>query len=76
VTGIEADYLLVGAGAMGMAFVDTLLAETDANIVLVDENHQPGGGARVATPTPSPTWIARRSACRQRRLYRCSTATG
>ncbi|MDG4666246.1 FAD/NAD(P)-binding protein [Mycobacterium sp. 236(2023)] len=42
-TRIEADYLVVGAGAMGMAFVDTLLAETDATIVLVDENHQPGG---------------------------------
>ncbi len=42
-TGIEADYLVVGAGAMGMAFVDTLLTETDATIVLVDENHQPGG---------------------------------
>ena len=27
---IEADYLVVGAGAMGMAFVDTLITETDA----------------------------------------------
>ncbi|MGE2732380.1 NAD(P)/FAD-dependent oxidoreductase [Mycolicibacterium vaccae] len=42
-TGIQADYLVIGAGAMGMAFVDTLLAETDSTIVLVDENHQPGG---------------------------------
>lgn len=42
-TSIEADYLVVGAGAMGMAFVDTLLAESNATIVLVDENHQPGG---------------------------------
>ncbi|MGE0215320.1 NAD(P)/FAD-dependent oxidoreductase [Mycolicibacterium sp.] len=42
-TSIEADYLVVGAGAMGMAFVDTLLTETDATVVLVDENHQPGG---------------------------------
>ncbi|AFM18601.1 hypothetical protein Mycch_3876 [Mycolicibacterium chubuense NBB4] len=42
-TSIEADYLVVGAGAMGMAFVDTLLAETDATVVLVDEGHQPGG---------------------------------
>lgn len=40
---IEADYLVVGAGAMGMAFVDTLVAETDATIVLVDRNDQPGG---------------------------------
>ena len=40
---IEADYLVVGAGAMGIAFVDTLLTETDATVVLVDANHQPGG---------------------------------
>ncbi|MGE2836338.1 NAD(P)-binding protein [Mycobacterium sp. SMC-4] len=42
-TSMEADYLVVGAGAMGMAFVDTMLSETDATIVLVDQNHQPGG---------------------------------
>ena len=42
-TSIEADYLVIGAGAMGMAFVDTMLTETDATVVLVDENHQPGG---------------------------------
>ena len=40
---LEADYLVVGAGAMGMAFVDTLVAETDATVVLVDRNDQPGG---------------------------------
>ena len=28
---------------MGMAFVDTLLTETDCTVVLVDQNHQPGG---------------------------------
>lgn len=28
---------------MGMAFIDTLLTETDATVVLVDQNHQPGG---------------------------------
>ncbi|MDT5335592.1 MAG: hypothetical protein QOD90_1097, partial [Mycobacterium sp.] len=40
---IEADYLVVGAGAMGMAFVDTLITETGATVVLVDRNDQPGG---------------------------------
>jgi hypothetical protein len=40
---IEADYLVVGAGAMGMAFVDTLITETDATVVVVDRNDQPGG---------------------------------
>ena len=37
------DYLVVGAGASGMAFVDTLLTETDADIVMVDQRHRPGG---------------------------------
>ncbi|MCB0948838.1 MAG: NAD(P)/FAD-dependent oxidoreductase [Mycobacterium sp.] len=49
-TDIDADYLVVGAGAMGMAFVDTLLAETDATVVLVDENHQPGGHWNAVYP--------------------------
>ncbi len=40
---IEADYLVIGAGAMGMAFVDTWSAETDATVVIVDRNDQPGG---------------------------------
>lgn len=47
---IEADYLVVGAGAMGMAFIDTLLCETDARVVLVDRNHQPGGHWTAAYP--------------------------
>ena len=40
---IETDYLIVGAGAMGMAFADTMLSETDADIVIVDAHHKPGG---------------------------------
>lgn len=47
---IEADYLVVGAGAMGMAFIDTLVSETSARIVLVDRNHQPGGHWTTAYP--------------------------
>ncbi len=47
---IEADYLVVGAGAMGMAFIDTLVTETDARVVLVDRNHQPGGHWTMAYP--------------------------
>jgi NAD(P)-binding Rossmann-like domain len=47
---IEADYLVVGAGAMGMAFVDTLVSETPASVVLVDRNHQPGGHWTTAYP--------------------------
>ncbi|MEL7220498.1 MAG: hypothetical protein AAGJ93_04215 [Bacteroidota bacterium] len=35
---LEADYLIIGCGAMAMAFVDTLLTETDASIIIVDRN--------------------------------------
>ena len=40
---LETDYLIIGAGAVGMAFADVLLAETDANILMVDKHHKPGG---------------------------------
>ncbi len=40
----EADYLVVGAGASGMAFVDTLVAEDpDVDVIVVDRRHRPGG---------------------------------
>ena len=47
---IGADYLVVGAGAMGMAFIDTLVSETEARVVLVDRYHQPGGHWTTAYP--------------------------
>ncbi|HZR96741.1 MAG TPA: NAD(P)-binding protein, partial [Gaiellaceae bacterium] len=40
---LETDYLVVGAGASGMAFADTLVAHSDADVVLVDRRHRPGG---------------------------------
>jgi len=40
---IETDYLVVGAGAAGMAFTDSLLAHSDASVTLVDRRHAPGG---------------------------------
>jgi hypothetical protein len=40
---IEADYLVVGAGAAGMAFTDALITESDNDVVLVDRRHSPGG---------------------------------
>jgi hypothetical protein len=42
-THLETDYLVVGAGASGMAFVDTLVTESDAEVVIVDRRHGPGG---------------------------------
>ena len=47
---LETDYLVIGSGAMGMAFIDTLLSETDAQIVLVDRYAKPGGHWNVAYP--------------------------
>jgi hypothetical protein len=40
---LDTDYLVIGTGAMAMAFVDTLLDECDADIVMVDRHHRPGG---------------------------------
>lgn len=47
---IEADYLVIGAGATAMAFVDTLVSETAASVVVVDRNHRPGGHWTTAYP--------------------------
>lgn len=43
-TTLETDYLIVGAGAGGLAFADTLLSENpNATIAIVDERASPGG---------------------------------
>ena len=48
---IETDYLVVGAGAMGLAFADELLSQKpDARLVLVDEHARPGGHWNDAYP--------------------------
>ena len=47
---LQADYLVVGAGAMGMAFTDVLMTETGASVVMVDQRHQPGGHWNDAYP--------------------------
>ena len=49
-TTIDTDYLVVGAGAMGMAFTDTLVTESDAQVVIVDRGHSPGGHWNSAYP--------------------------
>jgi len=40
---VEADYLVVGAGAMGMAFTDALIDHADVRVALVDRRHGVGG---------------------------------
>lgn len=47
---IEADYLIVGAGATGMAFADVLVTETDATLAIVDRYDRPGGHWTRAYP--------------------------
>lgn len=42
-TILATDYLVIGAGATAMAFVDTLLDESDAHVLMVDRHAQPGG---------------------------------
>lgn len=49
-TRIETDYLVIGAGAAGMAFVDTLLERSDADVVMVDRRFAPGGHWLEAYP--------------------------
>ncbi|MFW2383331.1 MAG: NAD(P)/FAD-dependent oxidoreductase [Acidimicrobiales bacterium] len=47
---LTTDYLVVGSGAVGMAFADVLVTETDADIVIVDRFAKPGGHWNVAYP--------------------------
>ncbi len=47
---IETDYLVIGAGAAGMAFADALIAASDAEVVMVDRRHGPGGHWHDAYP--------------------------
>jgi cation diffusion facilitator CzcD-associated flavoprotein CzcO len=40
----ECDYLVIGAGAMGLAFVDELLInKPEAKIVIIESRDRPGG---------------------------------
>ncbi len=58
----ETDYLIIGAGAVGLAFADTLIAEDpDCHITFVDKHAKPGGHWNdaygfVALHQPSSTY--------------------
>ena len=47
---LETDYLVVGAGAMGMAFTDALIDHADVHVTLVDRRHTAGGHWQDAYP--------------------------
>lgn len=58
----ETDYLIIGAGAVGLAFADTLLDEDpDCHITIIDKHAKPGGHwndaySFVALHQPSATY--------------------
>ncbi len=47
---INVDYLIIGGGAVGMAFADSLLTEGTATMAIVDRHHRPGGHWNDAYP--------------------------
>ncbi|WP_265521135.1 NAD(P)-binding protein [Oerskovia flava] len=47
---LETDYLVIGAGAAGMAFTDAVLDHGDAHVTLVDRRDAVGGHWRDAYP--------------------------
>lgn len=47
---LQTGYLVVGAGAMGMAFTDALIDHADVHVTLVDRRHGPGGHWQGAYP--------------------------
>ena len=47
---IETDYLVVGAGAVGMAFADVILTESEHTVCIVDSYAKPGGHWNSAYP--------------------------
>jgi hypothetical protein len=49
-TSFQTDYLVVGAGAMGMAFTDALIDHADAHVTLVDRRHAASGHWQDAYP--------------------------
>lgn len=40
---VQADYPVAGAGAAGMAFVDSLIHNADVHVAMVDRRHGAGG---------------------------------
>lgn len=42
-TVLDTDYLVIGAGAVGMAFADALIDHADVSVVMVDRRHGVGG---------------------------------
>jgi len=70
---MDTDYLVVGAGASGLAFADTLLAEANVAVTLVDRREAPGGHWQQVYPfvrlhTPSAFYGVNSLALRDDRI--------
>jgi hypothetical protein len=50
IRSLQTDYLVVGAGAMGMAFTDALIDHADVHVTLVDRRATAGGHWQDAYP--------------------------
>ncbi|MEO1611716.1 MAG: NAD(P)/FAD-dependent oxidoreductase, partial [Pseudomonadota bacterium] len=47
---VKTDYLVIGCGAVGMAFADTILEESDKRLLILDDRAAPGGHWNDAYP--------------------------
>lgn len=47
---VEADYMIIGAGACAMSFADVILTESQCTVAIVDRHAQPGGHWNEAYP--------------------------
>ena len=61
--GIETDYLVIGAGASGLAFADALVQDADVEVTVIDGRPAPGGHwvdaypfVRLHTPSAYYAW--------------------
>lgn len=78
---MKTDYLIIGAGAVGMIFADQLLTETDAHITIVDKRAAPGGHWLNAYPfvrlhQPSAFYGAGSGAVGEDRIDTCGWNAG
>ncbi|MEQ1695171.1 MAG: NAD(P)-binding protein [Hyphomicrobiaceae bacterium] len=47
---LEADYVLIGSGAAGMAFADVIVRHTQSSLIVIDRHAKPGGHWNDAYP--------------------------
>ena len=78
---VDTDYLVVGAGATGLAFVDSLVAEADVEVIVIDRQPAPGGHWLHAYPfvrlhTPSAYYGVNSLALGEDRIDRAGENAG